>query len=246
MFIQRIRRDGKIIDATADTVIQAGDVVAVAGRREVLVNLIGAQREEVDDRELLAVPIEGVDVYVTSKEVDGKTLAELAKSPGARGVFLRKITRGATATDIPILPDTQLQRGDIVTIVGRTQDVAAATKMLGYPDRATDVADVAFIGAAIAIGALLGAIVYKVGSVPLTLSTSGGALISGLSSAGCARCVRPSDGFRRSDRLVHELGRPERVHRRGRHLVRARASSPGCSSSASACSSGASSRRRCR
>src|ERR1043166_3722473 len=180
VFIQRIRRRGKVFEATSETVIQAGDVVAVAGRREVLVNLIGTAAEEVDDRELLAVPVEGVDVYVTSKEVDGKTLAELAKYPGARGVFLRKITRGATATDIPILPETQLQRGDIATIVGRTPDVAATTKLLGYPDRATDVADVAFIGAAIAIGALIGAIVYKIGSVPLTLSTSGGALISGI------------------------------------------------------------------
>jgi putative transport protein len=193
VFVQRIRRGGKIIDATADAVIQAGDVLAIAGRRDVLVNLIGQAAQEVDDRELLAVPVEGVDVYVSSKEADGKTLAELAKSPAARGVFLRKITRGATATDIPILPNTELHRGDIVTIVGRTQDIAAATKMLGYPDRATDVADVAFIGAAIAIGALLGAIVYKIGSVPLTLSTSGGALISGL-FFGWLRSVRPTFG----------------------------------------------------
>jgi putative transport protein len=193
VFVQRIRRDGKIIDATADIVIRAGDIVAVAGRREVLVNLIGAEAKEVDDRELLAVPAEGVDVYVTTKEADGKTLTELAKSPWARGVFLRKITRGATATDIPILPETQLQRGDIATLVGRTQDVAAAIKTLGYPDRATDVADVAFIGAAIAIGALLGAMVYKIGSVPLTLSTSGGALISGL-FFGWLRSVRPTFG----------------------------------------------------
>src|SRR5215472_2880375 len=193
VFIERIRRGGKIFDATAETALQAGDVVAVAGRREVLVNLIGSQAEEVDDRELLAVPVEGVDVYVTNKEVDGKTLAELAKYPGARGVFLRKITRGATATDIPILAETQLQRGDIATIVGRTPDVAATTKLLGYPDRATDVADVAFIGAAIAIGALVGAIVYNIGSVPLTLSTSGGALISGL-FFGWLRSVRPTFG----------------------------------------------------
>jgi len=144
VFIQRIRRNGEIIDATADTVIEAGDVVVVAGRRDVLVNVVGATAVEVDDRELLAMPVEGVDVYVTSKDVDGKTLAELAKSSAVRGVFLRKITRGATATDIPILADTQLQRGDIVTLVGRTQDVAAATKLIGYPDRATDVADVAF------------------------------------------------------------------------------------------------------
>jgi putative transport protein len=193
VFVQRIRRDGQILDATADTVIHAADVVAVAGRREVLVSLVGAAAEEVNDRELLAVPVEGVDVYVTSKDVDGKTLTELATRPGARGVFLRKIVRGATATEIPILPGTQLHRGDVVTIVGRTPDVTAATKMLGYPDRATDVADVAFIGAAITIGALLGALVYKVGSVPLTLSTSGGVLIAGL-FFGWLRSVHPTFG----------------------------------------------------
>ena len=193
VFIERIRQNGQIMDATADTVIHAGDVVAVAGRREVLVKLIGEQAEEVDDRELLAVPIEGVDVYVTSKNVDGKTLAELSNAPSARGVFLRKITRGAIAVEIPILPDTKLNRGDIVNIVGRTPDVVAATKMLGRPDRVTDIADVAFIGAAIAIGALVGAFVYKIGSVPLTLSTSGGALISGL-FFGWLRSVKPTFG----------------------------------------------------
>jgi putative transport protein len=193
VFVQSIRRDGKIIDATGDTVIHAGDIVAVAGRREVLVNLIGSAADEVNDRELLAVPIEGVDVYVTNKEVNGKTLAQLANLPGARGVFLRRIVRGATATEIPILADTQLQRGDIVTLVGRTQDVTAGTKMLGFPDRVTDVADVAFIGGAITIGALLGAFVYKVGSVPLTLSTSGGVLIAGL-FFGWLRSVHPTFG----------------------------------------------------
>jgi len=193
VFVQRIRRDGQVLDATADAVIHAGDIVAVAGRREVLVNLVGSAAQEVNDRELLAVPVEGVDVYVTSKDVDGKTLAELATRPAARGVFLRRIVRGATATEIPILAGTELQRGDIVTLVGRTPDVTAATRMLGYPDRATDVADVAFIGGAITIGALLGAVVYKVGSVPLTLSTSGGVLIAGL-FFGWLRSVRPTFG----------------------------------------------------
>jgi len=193
VFVQRIRRDGQVLDATTDAVIHAGDIVAVAGRREVLVHLVGSAAEEVNDRELLAVPVEGVDVYVTSKDVDGKTLAELATRPTARGLFLRRIVRGATATEIPILAGTELQRGDIVTLVGRTSDVTAATKMLGYPDRATDVADVAFIGAAITIGALLGALVYKVGSVPLTLSTSGGVLIAGL-FFGWLRSVHPTFG----------------------------------------------------
>jgi len=130
---------------------------------------------------------------VTNKEVDGKTLSELATLPGARGVFLRKITRGATATSIPILPNTKIYRGDILTLVGRTQDTAAAAKMVGVPDRPTDAADVAFIGAGITVGALIGALVWKVGGVPLTLSTAGGALIAGL-VLGWLRSTRPLFG----------------------------------------------------
>jgi putative transport protein len=193
VFVQRIRRNGQIIEAGSDTVIQAGDILAVAGRREVLVNVLGAAAEEVEDRELLSVPAEGVDVYVTSKDVDGKTLAEIATRPMARGIFLRKIARGAIATEIPILPDTKLNRGDVVTLVGSTNDIARATRAIGVVDRATDIADVAFIGGAVTIGALLGAFVYKVGGIPLTLSTAGGALFSGL-FFGWLRSVKPTFG----------------------------------------------------
>jgi putative transport protein len=194
VFIERIRRaNGTIEDATSDTVIREGDVVAVVGPRQVLVTVIGEAAQEVDDPELLNVPVEGVDVYVTSKEVEGKTLAELARMTAARSVFVRKIVRGATATAIPILPNTKLERGDIVTVVGRTQDTTAAAKMLGVPDRPTDVADVAFIGGAITIGALVGALVWKVGGAPLTLSTAGGALVAGI-VFGWLRSVKPFFG----------------------------------------------------
>ena len=192
LFILRIRRGSEIMDATADTVLKDGDVVAVAGEREVLVKVLQSA-VEVDDKELLAVPVEGVDVLVTNKDVDGKTLAELATRPAARGVFLRKITRGATATDIPVLPGTEINRGDLLTLVGRTQDTQAATKMLGVADRPTDVTDMAFVGAAVVVGALIGALVFKVAGVPLTLSTAGGALIAGI-IGGWLRSVRPAFG----------------------------------------------------
>jgi putative transport protein len=212
VFVLRLRRNGVIEEATADTVLREGDVVAVAGTREALVNIIGERVKlaavgsardsvatvssvptEEDDPELLSVPVEGVDAYVTNKEIDGKTLAELAVLPGARGVFLRKITRGATATSIPILPNTKIYRGDILTLVGRTQDTAAAAKMVGVLDRPTDAADVAFIGAGITVGALIGAPVWKIAGVPLTLSTAGGALIAGL-VLGWLRSTRPFFG----------------------------------------------------
>ena len=43
VFVLRIRRNGTIEEATADTVLREGDVVAVAGAREVLVKVIGAK-----------------------------------------------------------------------------------------------------------------------------------------------------------------------------------------------------------
>jgi putative transport protein len=194
VFVERIRRsNGTIEEASAETVIREGDVLAVVGPREVLVKVIGENAPEVDDPELLNVPIEGVDVYVSQKAVDGKTLAELARLPEARSVFLRKITRGATGTSIPILPNTTIQRGDILSIAGRTQDTTVITKVLGAPDRRTDVADVAFIGAGIVVGALIGSLVFKVKGVPLTLSTAGGALVAGI-VCGWLRSIRPFFG----------------------------------------------------
>ncbi len=41
VFVERIRRNGVIEDATADTVLREGDVIAVSGPREVLVSLVG-------------------------------------------------------------------------------------------------------------------------------------------------------------------------------------------------------------
>ena len=193
LFVLRLRRNGAIEDATADTVLKEGDVVAVAGARDVLVKVLGDAANEVEDAELLAVPVEGVDVFVSNKAVDGKTLAELAQMPETRGVFLRKIVRGATATVIPILANTTIQRGDVFTIVGRTQDTTKVTKLLGVADRATDVADVAFIGGWIVMGGLIGSLVFKVAGAPLTLSTAGGALIAGI-VGGWLRSTRPTFG----------------------------------------------------
>ena len=211
LFIERIRRGDTIHEATLDFVLQPDDVVAIAGPRDQLVTLLGGRRAvdgkvgsepgvahapkgtEIDDPELLAVPSEGVDVYLTSKEVNGKTLQELARLPMARGIFLRKIKRGPTETPIPMLPNTKLLRGDTLTIVGRTQDTTAAARTLGVLDRPTNVTDVAFVSLAITIGALVGSIVIKVAGVPITLSTAGGALIAGI-TFGWLRAIHPTFG----------------------------------------------------
>jgi len=146
-----------------------------------------------DDRELLAVPIEGVDVYVTSgmSTEDARRGGNHAPQLGAYSAQGSPAERSRPRS---ISAGYTVAAGRRVTLVGRTQ--TRGSDQCWRCDRATDVADVAFIGAAIAIGALVGAIVYRCG-VPITLSTAGGALFSGLFFGCCARCSRHSDGFHR-------------------------------------------------
>ena len=193
IFVQRLRRDGKLMEFTPTTVLQQGDVVAVAGRTEALVEVIGKYGNEVSDPELLDMPAEAVDVVLTNKAYDGKTLLELMKTDFARGVYLNKITRGATSVNIPILAQTKVNRGDILRIAGAGAAVAEAVKNLGYADRPTNTTDMVFVGLGIVVGGLVGAVVLPVRGIPITLSTSGGALIAGI-IVGWLRGVRPTFG----------------------------------------------------
>ena len=193
LFVQRLRRDGKIIEFTPATVLQQGDVVGIAGKTEALVEVLGKFGNEVSDPELLDVPAEAVDVVLTNKAYDGKTLLELTKSEFARGVYLTKITRGATSVNIPILAQTKVNRGDILRLAGPKANIDAAVKNLGYADRPTNMTDMVWVGIGIVVGGLIGAYVIPVSGVPITLSTSGGALIAGI-IIGWARGVHPTFG----------------------------------------------------
>jgi putative transport protein len=192
LFVEGIRRNGALVEVTPDFTLQAGDVVAVSAPRDVIVEL-GARAKEVEDRELLDVPVEKVDVVVTSKASSGRTILDLAGEKFARGVYLNKITRGATSVDIPILPKTVIQRGDILSLMGSRKHTDAVVAALGYADRPTDATDMVWVGIAILLGGLVGALVLPVGGVPITLSTSGGALIAGI-VLGWLRSVHPTFG----------------------------------------------------
>jgi putative transport protein len=130
-------------------------------------------------------------VVITNKSVVGKTIAELARMDFARGVFVNKLSR--TAVAMPFSPETKLERGDLLTLIGAEKDVDRAAKNLGYPDRKTVMTDMIFVGMGIFLGGLVGLVTVVVGGLPLTLTASGGALIMGL-VFGWLRAVHPTFG----------------------------------------------------
>lgn len=192
MFIEGLRSGGGIVPVSTETVLKAGDIVAVSGKREVLVNLLG-DADEIDDQELLDVPVESVDVLLTSKQLDGMTLAEAGEHPCARGVFLNSIRRGSAAVNIPVLALTKLNRGDILRVTGIKSNIQRFVDAAGYADRPVTMTNMVLVGLAIFVGGLFGAYVLPIGGVPITLSTSGGALIAGI-FVGWLRTVKPQIG----------------------------------------------------
>ncbi|WP_112664626.1 aspartate-alanine antiporter [Microvirga flavescens] len=191
VFIVRVRRGGKILESAPDLVIQEGDAIAVIGRQEIHVTRGATIGPEVSDPDLLDIPLESLDVVVTSRSVEGKSLTELSRLPFARSVFLSKFTR--SGIDIPISPETQIDRGDVMRLIGTMPEVERAAKDLGYPDRKTAATDMVFVGIGIFLGGLLGLLSIVVWKVPLTLTASGGALIMGL-IFGWLRSVYPFFG----------------------------------------------------
>jgi len=189
--ISRIRRDGVIIEAATDTIVQKDDVIAVMTQTEALSTrgtLIGP---EVGDRDLLDFPAETLDVVVTNKAVVGKNLGELATHDFARGVFLQKLVR--LGQPMPVTLEFRIDRGDVLSLIGARPDVERAAKALGYADRPTAATDMIFVGLGIFIGGLVGLLTVTIAGVPLTLTASGGALIMGL-VFGWLRSLRPTFG----------------------------------------------------
>ncbi|MCG2772210.1 MAG: aspartate-alanine antiporter [Desulfobacterales bacterium] len=194
VFVERVRQGGKILAPSPELALKEGDVLALGSIRAALLEIEPEIGPELDDWELLDFRAESLDVVVTNKAMDGQTLKEIAESDAGRqgrGVFLRKLMRGGQ--EMPFTLGTIVNRGDVLTIAGAQTDVERAAKLLGYADRPTDMTDMVFVGFGILLGGLVGALSFKAGKVPLSLSTSGGALISGL-IFGWLRAVHPTFG----------------------------------------------------
>ncbi len=192
LFVERVRSGNDIVSQpAADYVVKQGDEVVLSGRREFIIEDESWIGEEVADGALLSFPVEKIPVMVASKHVVGTTVDDFRRSPNTHGVVISSIKRGGV--EIPVLAQTRLERGDILTLNGPAPSMTAAAAYIGYADKPTTASDMVFIGLGIAIGAIIGAITLHLGGIPISLSTSGGALIAGL-VLGWLRSKHPTFG----------------------------------------------------
>lgn len=194
LFVERLRQNNKILESTLETRIGSNDILAIASRTETLIADASQFGVEVSDPALLDYPSETLDLMVVRKEIVGMTLgefAEMRQEQRSRGVFVRALVRGGH--ELPFNTGMKISKGDVLRISGSQRDVERVAELIGFPIRQSNVSDVTLIGIGIFFGSLVGLLSFRVGEIPVSLSTSGGTLLAGLIS-GWLRSVHPKIG----------------------------------------------------
>lgn len=191
LFVERVRINNVVYEVKPDQMLQKGNEVVLSGRREFVIGEEDWIGEEVNDIDLLDFPAESLPVLISRKKFAGKTIAAIRKEKVMHGVSIKSIKRAGVS--IPVLAATKLDPGDMLELVGTKQEVNAAAAALGYADRPTNQTDMIFVGLGIFIGGVIGSLAIHFGDIPVSLSTSGGALIAGL-VFGWLRSKHPTFG----------------------------------------------------
>ncbi|WP_288193283.1 aspartate-alanine antiporter [uncultured Phyllobacterium sp.] len=179
--IERIKRAGALIGVQPNLTLLADDVILLVGRRAGVVNAAEAIGTELQSSEGMDIVVVTRDVTINSPAFIGKTVAEIKKAATAdlrHGIYVTGIKRADKP--LPLNPDTRIEPGDVVTLYGTDQDLQRASRSIGTVILPSDKTDFVFHGLGLVAGLLVGLIVLRIGSIPLTLGSGGGALLSGL------------------------------------------------------------------
>jgi putative transport protein len=173
----RMMRGGRLCVPHPDTTIQSGDVFHLVGPRAKLERL----RAFLGDVSEVTLTTKGTDVrwdrlVVTSNHVLGKTIGQLNLAD-AYDVVVSRVNRAGV--ELVPSPALTLQFGDIMTAIGKPEDLARVAHLVGNAPRRLQQVDFIPVFIGIALGVLLGSIpVYVPGMpAPLKLGLAGGPLV---------------------------------------------------------------------
>lgn len=179
--VERIKRGGTLLSLDPGVRLEAGDVVLIVGRRADVVGIQGKIGPELQSSEGMDVIMLVRDVAITSTDFIGKSIRDISANTAAdlrHGIYVVSLKRGGAPMTLE--PETVVLAGDVVTLYGTAADVQRAAKLVGPILVPSDKTDFVFHGAGLALGLLIGLVVIRLGSIPLTLGSGGGALLSGL------------------------------------------------------------------
>lgn len=191
VYVDHLSHGEEITVPHYDNLIERGDHIVLCGRIEYMVKVEPLVGEEINDPKLKRYPLTRIKIIVNKPSCVGHTLESMRASGTLHGVVVRDAFR--QQEPIPVDGGTVFQKGDIITVIGRDVNVNKSASLIGHAERPSVASDLAFVGLAIFVGGLFGALTFWVKEIPISFGTSGGALIAGL-VFGWLRSKRPTFG----------------------------------------------------
>ena len=179
--VERIQRRNAMVGVDGSLALEAGDIILLVGRRAAVVALGASVGEELQGAEGMDVVMVRRDVAISNRQYLNRSVKDILDSLSQEfkhGVYAVALMRAGTP--VPIAPATMVMPGDVVTLVGTPQEVQKAAQSVGPIIVPSDKTDFVFHGLGITVGLLIGLLVLRLGSIPITLGSGGGALLAGL------------------------------------------------------------------
>jgi AspT/YidE/YbjL antiporter-like protein len=183
-----VLRDAEQLGAADDIRLQEGDVIALGGRLEALMEKMGLIGPEVSEPQALNLPLDQAEILVTSRRVEGKALKEFRTAEFAGQLGLSRLERGGVP--IPIGSETKLQRFDVLFVTGLKAAVDRAAALLGKVARPSSSTDLLAFGLGMILGFLIGNISIPIAGTPVVLGAGAGLLVSGIVVSSIVSRVR--------------------------------------------------------
>lgn len=177
--VLKVVRGEQIIDASDNPMLELNDVIGIRGEYRVLIAEGEADiGNEVDEPRARNVDIEVADIHVGKSEHAGKTIAQLHSEVGF-GVYFKAVFRQGHQQ--PLLPQTQIEVGDVVRIAGSQWCVEqTATKLNSVPIVESTVTETFYLAVSLLIGYVFGHLSVTVAGIPFALGTSAGCMLTGI------------------------------------------------------------------
>jgi len=179
--IVRLRRQGKDLAISAQMQLAAGDEVLVVGHRSSLVNAAVLLGEELPGASGLNAGLHLQDVVIRNQALRGSSLQALS-SGWPPNLHVGAIRRGDQ--HLPVLPELRLQLNDIVRLYAIAPTRAAAfadvIRKIGKPLPEKRRSNIGVLALGISVGIFIGGLSVRIGGIPFSAGTGGGALLTGL------------------------------------------------------------------
>ena len=186
----RVKRDGEILQDSPDLRLRLGDELWVLAPVQYFTEILSEIGQEITPEENTDRLLDTAQIVLIKPNAAGKTVREL-KLAEQYGVLLTRLSR--MRIELPCTPDTELHKGDILTVIGRSEYINLLGNDIGHVEREIAETDMVTFSAGIAIGVLIGLAAVKIGNLSIGLGSAGGLLASGL-AIGYLRSIHPTFG----------------------------------------------------